>query len=90
MGGRIQFAPTPNGKFIRFIAMDNESDIIITPNKKDFKNSKIPIMTAGEYILEGKRLPKQAFYVTLETRNQYIAKAATLAIYYYTPNDLLK
>ena len=33
-----------------FIAMDNESDIIITPNKKDFKNSKIPIMTAGEYI----------------------------------------
>lgn len=33
-----------------FIAMDNESDIIITRNKKDFKNSKIPVMTAGEYI----------------------------------------
>jgi predicted nucleic acid-binding protein len=33
-----------------FIAMDNESDIIITRNKKDFKNAKIPIMTAGEYI----------------------------------------
>ena len=33
-----------------FIAMDNESDIIITRNKKDFKNSKIPVMIAGEYI----------------------------------------
>ena len=46
----MQFAPTPNGKFIRFVAMDNESDIINTRNKKDFKNSKIPVMTAGEYI----------------------------------------
>lgn len=35
---------------IYFVAMDNESDIIITRNKKDFKNSKIPVMTAGEYI----------------------------------------
>ena len=50
MRGRIQFAPTLNGKFIGFIAMDNESDIIITRNKKDFKNAKIPVMTAGEYI----------------------------------------
>ena len=33
-----------------FIAMDNESDIIITRNKKDFKNAKIPVMTAGEYL----------------------------------------
>ena len=33
-----------------FVAMYNESDIIITRNKKDFKNSKIPVMTAGEYI----------------------------------------
>jgi hypothetical protein len=38
------------GKIIRFITMDNESYIIITRNKKDFKNSKIPVMTAGEYI----------------------------------------
>ena len=38
------------GKIIRFIAMDNESDIIITRNKKYFKNSKIPVMTAGENI----------------------------------------
>lgn len=33
-----------------FIAMDNEADIIITRNKKDFKSSKIPVMTAGEYL----------------------------------------
>jgi predicted nucleic acid-binding protein len=33
-----------------FIAMDYESDIIITRNKKDFKSSKIPVMTAGEYL----------------------------------------
>lgn len=33
-----------------FIAMYNESDIIISRNKKDFKNSKIPVMTAGEYL----------------------------------------
>ena len=33
-----------------FIAMDNESDTLITRNKKDFKTSKIPVMTAGEYL----------------------------------------
>lgn len=33
-----------------FTAMDYGSDIIITRNKKDFKNSKIPVMTAGEYL----------------------------------------
>jgi predicted nucleic acid-binding protein len=33
-----------------FVAMDYEADIIITRNKKDFKNSKIPVMTAGEYL----------------------------------------
>src|SRR5690554_3417093 len=33
-----------------FVAMDNGADIIITRNKKDFKNSKIPVMTAGEYM----------------------------------------
>ncbi|KFC22924.1 type II toxin-antitoxin system VapC family toxin [Chryseobacterium sp. FH1] len=33
-----------------FTAMDNDSDIIITRNKKDFKNSKIPVLTAGEYL----------------------------------------
>jgi predicted nucleic acid-binding protein len=33
-----------------FIAMDNESDILITRNKKDYKTSKIPVMTAGEYL----------------------------------------
>jgi hypothetical protein len=35
-----------------FAAMDNESDMIITRNKKDFKNSKIPVMTAGEYLIK--------------------------------------
>jgi len=33
-----------------FIAMDNDTDIIITRNKKDFQSSKIPVMTAGEYM----------------------------------------
>ena len=33
-----------------FVAMDNESDVIITRNKKDFVNSNIPVMTAGEYL----------------------------------------
>lgn len=32
------------------ITIDNHSDVIITRNKKDFKNAKIPVMTAGEYI----------------------------------------
>ena len=33
-----------------FTAMDNEADVIITRNKKDFANAKIPVMTAGEYL----------------------------------------
>ena len=33
-----------------FIAMENAADIIITRNKKDFITSKIPVMTAGEYL----------------------------------------
>ena len=33
-----------------FIAMDNDADIIITRNKKDYKSSKIPVLTAGEYL----------------------------------------
>lgn len=33
-----------------FVAMDNQADVIITRNKKDFVNSKIPVMTAGEYM----------------------------------------
>lgn len=31
-------------------ALENEINIIITRNKKDFKNSKLPIMTAKEYL----------------------------------------
>lgn len=33
-----------------FVAMDNGANIILTRNTKDFKNSKIPVMTAGEYL----------------------------------------
>ena len=33
-----------------YIAMDNQADIIITRNKKDFKSSTIPVLTAGEYL----------------------------------------
>ena len=36
-----------------FIAMDNEADIIITRNKKNFITSKVPVMTAGEYLSKG-------------------------------------
>lgn len=31
-------------------ALENGIDIIITRNKKDFKNSKLPVMTAKEYL----------------------------------------
>ena len=33
-----------------FSAIENEIDIIITRNKKDFKNSKLPVLTAKEYL----------------------------------------
>ena len=33
-----------------FVAIDNEADVIITRNKKDYTNSKIPVITAGEYL----------------------------------------
>lgn len=33
-----------------FVAMDNEADVIITRNKKDFKSSTIPVLTAKEYL----------------------------------------
>ena len=31
-------------------ALENDIDIIISRNKKDFKNSKIPVLTAKEYL----------------------------------------
>ncbi|MGO3182877.1 MAG: type II toxin-antitoxin system VapC family toxin [Aequorivita sp.] len=37
-----------------YSALENQIDIIITRNKKDFKNSKLPVMTAKEYIAKGK------------------------------------
>ena len=37
-----------------YSAIENRIDIIITRNKKDFKNSKIPVMTAKEYLVKEK------------------------------------
>ena len=33
-----------------YSALENRVDLIITRNKKDFKNSRIPVMTAKEYL----------------------------------------
>lgn len=33
-----------------FTALENRQDLIITRNLKDFRNSKLPVMTAGQYI----------------------------------------
>lgn len=33
-----------------YTALENEIDVIITRNKKDFKISKLPVMTANEYL----------------------------------------
>lgn len=33
-----------------YTALENGVDLIITRNKKDFKNSKLPVMTAKEYL----------------------------------------
>ena len=38
-----------------FTAIENDQDIIITRNQQDFKESKIPIMTAGEFIKSFKK-----------------------------------
>lgn len=35
-----------------YAAMENGIDIIITRNKKDFKNSKIPVLTAKEFLAD--------------------------------------
>jgi len=33
-----------------FTAIENDQEIIITRNQSDFKYSKIPVMTAGEFL----------------------------------------
>lgn len=33
-----------------YSAIENQVDVIITRNKKDFKNSKLPVLTAKEYL----------------------------------------
>ena len=37
-----------------YSAIENGIDIIITRNKKDFKNSKLPVLTAKEYLADKK------------------------------------
>ncbi|MEA2042517.1 MAG: PIN domain-containing protein [Bacteroidota bacterium] len=34
-----------------YSAIENQIDVIITRNKKDFKNSKIPVLTAKEFLV---------------------------------------
>jgi len=36
-------------------ALENDQDLIITRNQSDFRESKIPVMTAGEFIKSIKR-----------------------------------
>jgi predicted nucleic acid-binding protein len=38
-----------------YTAIENEQELIITRNQSDFKDSKIPVMTAGEFIKSIKR-----------------------------------
>ena len=33
-----------------YTAIENQVDVIITRNKKDFKNSKVPVLTAKEFL----------------------------------------
>ena len=33
-----------------YSAIENQIDVIITRNKKDFRNSKIPVLTAKEFL----------------------------------------
>ena len=33
-----------------YTAIENEQELIITRNLKDFKNSRLPVMTAGQFI----------------------------------------
>lgn len=33
-----------------YSAIENDVDVILTRNKKDFKNSKLPVLTAKEYL----------------------------------------
>ncbi len=35
-----------------YTAVENQVDIIITRNKKDFKNSKIPVLTVKEFLFK--------------------------------------
>jgi predicted nucleic acid-binding protein len=36
-----------------YSAMENQIEVIITRNKRDFKNSKIPVLSAKEFLAQG-------------------------------------
>lgn len=38
-----------------YTAIENDQDVIITRNQQDFKASKIPVMTAGEFLTSIKK-----------------------------------
>ncbi len=42
--------PDFEGALQYFTALNNEQDIIITRNLKDFKSSKLPVMTANQFL----------------------------------------
>lgn len=44
-----------------YSALENQVDVIITRNKKDFKNSKLPVLTAKEYLAREKYLYLSSF-----------------------------
>lgn len=42
-----------------YTAQENEVNVIITRNKKDFKSSKLPVLTAKEFLARAWRLSKR-------------------------------
>jgi hypothetical protein len=39
-----------------YTAIENDQELIITRNQQDFKKSKIPVMSAGEFIKSIKKI----------------------------------
>ncbi len=46
-----------------YIALENNLDIILTRNLKDFKKSKLPVLTAKEYLQTQWPMPNKKSYV---------------------------
>jgi len=36
-----------------YSALENQVDVLVTRNKKDFKNSRVPVLTAREFLSKG-------------------------------------